>query len=224
METTLEILYDFNGSEDDPWQLKCSAGTILVLQKEYDDGWSYVRNPETRKQGIVPTAWMRKVDESFECEEALETKEDLESKEDIAASCQASSQQEFDYSKYRRMEKAGLPEGAIINAMNRDGVQIPADFFRSKDTDTASKQTEGCCKLGQEYEKYVRMKKAGIPMGAIANAMERDGVTVPANFFGETEVKDKSTPKARVSTPLFLFSLDFTLLYERTKNTRNMKK
>jgi hypothetical protein len=33
------------------------------------------------------------------------------------------------YVKYYRMKKAGLPEGAIIQAMARDNVPVPPDFF-----------------------------------------------------------------------------------------------
>jgi hypothetical protein len=33
------------------------------------------------------------------------------------------------YVKYTRMRKSGLPDGAVLNAMNRDGVAIPPEFF-----------------------------------------------------------------------------------------------
>ncbi|KAH9249437.1 hypothetical protein BASA81_012799 [Batrachochytrium salamandrivorans] len=37
--------------------------------------------------------------------------------------------QEGTYDKYNRMKRAGLPEAAVINAMQRDGVPVPLGFF-----------------------------------------------------------------------------------------------
>lgn len=38
---------------------------------------------------------------------------------------------------------------------------------------------------GGEYDKYSRMKRAGLPEAAVINAMQRDGVPVPLGFFAE---------------------------------------
>ena len=35
--------------------------------------------------------------------------------------------------KYYRMKKAGLPEGAIMNAFMRDNVPVPPNFFDGGD-------------------------------------------------------------------------------------------
>lgn len=45
-----------------------------------------------------------------------------------------------------------------------------------------------------KYVKYYRMKKAGLPEGAILNAMARDNVPVPPNFFDESAPSGSSTP------------------------------
>jgi hypothetical protein len=47
--------------------------------------------------------------------------------------------------------------------------------------------------FGAKYEKYVRMKKSGLPMGAVKNAMERDQVQIPAGFFDGDE-EDGNVP------------------------------
>jgi len=48
-----------------------------------------------------------------------------------AAAAAAATSAEVDpkYVKYYRMKKAGLPEGAILNAMARDNVPVPPNFF-----------------------------------------------------------------------------------------------
>eukprot|EP00511_Aplanochytrium_stocchinoi_P002733 CAMPEP_0204836052 /NCGR_PEP_ID=MMETSP1346-20131115/24224_1 /ASSEMBLY_ACC=CAM_ASM_000771 /TAXON_ID=215587 /ORGANISM="Aplanochytrium stocchinoi, Strain GSBS06" /LENGTH=460 /DNA_ID=CAMNT_0051970517 /DNA_START=246 /DNA_END=1628 /DNA_ORIENTATION=- len=162
MESKIEVLYSFEGCINDPWQLKCVKGTILHLREEYSDGWCYAVNPETRKQGIVPTSWVRKV--------SLHTNT-------------AAPAADPKFEKYERMKKAGLPEGAILNAMSRDGVIPPGDFFASGNSETSQSNAAKSNKvIDPKYEKYERMKKAGLPEGAIVNAMARDGVTPPAGF------------------------------------------
>jgi len=48
---------------------------------------------------------------------------------------------------------------------------------------------------GPEMEKYVRMRRSGLPDGAIANAMSRDGVTPPPGFLPDDA---QPLPPARV--------------------------
>jgi len=47
-----------------------------------------------------------------------------------------------------------------------------------------------------KYAKYYRMKKAGLPEGAILNAMARDNVPVPPNFFDESGAPPPSSSPA----------------------------
>mmetsp|Transcript_7402 Transcript_7402/g.9704 ORF Transcript_7402/g.9704 Transcript_7402/m.9704 type:complete len:351 (+) Transcript_7402:220-1272(+) len=177
MESKIEVLYSFEGCINDPWQLKCVKGTILHLREEYSDGWCYAVNPETRKQGIVPTSWVRKV--------SLHTNT-------------AAPAADPKFEKYERMKKAGLPEGAILNAMNRDGVTPPAGFFdSSENSETLQSNTAKSSKLlDPKYAKYERMKKAGLPEGAIINAMNRDGVVPPTGFFLEEDLALSTIPRS----------------------------
>ncbi|KAH9259226.1 hypothetical protein BASA81_002269 [Batrachochytrium salamandrivorans] len=110
--------------------------------------------------------------------------------------------------RYNRMKHAGLSEPVILQAMAKDGVQPPAGFFsdatrpvvvvQQQDsfvarapasvpvTDepavVATAGPEGS--FGPQYVKYERMKKSGLPDGAVVNAMNRDQVAIPAGFFG----------------------------------------
>ena len=98
------------------------------------------------------------------------------------------------YDKYLRMKKAGLPEGAILNAMQRDSVD-PAPFLASYGPDqnsesTASSQAKSTS--DPKYEKYVKMRKAGLPEGAILNAMKRDNVD-PSGFNFTSDVAAETT-------------------------------
>ncbi|KAH9249677.1 hypothetical protein BASA81_012646 [Batrachochytrium salamandrivorans] len=54
--------------------------------------------------------------------------------------------------------------------------------------------------FGPEYAKYDRMKKSGLPSGAVRNAMERDGVAIPAGFLSEDEPV-MATPTVRKPAP-----------------------
>jgi hypothetical protein len=88
--------------------------------------------------------------------------------------------------KYTRMKKAGLPEGAIRHRMMQDGVDpADADLFFGVAPAAPSKKTLDEASL-KELEKYTRMKKAGLPEGAIRHRMMQDGVdpAVADLFFG----------------------------------------
>lgn len=124
------------------------------------------------------------------------------------------------YAKYNRMRKAGLPEGAIENAMRRDGVAVPPGFFapeaappqaqpqaQAVTNTNANIQAKGEAASAQipGFEKYYRMQKAGLPEGAILNAMKRDGVEPPSGFFASEEVVKPppaaTKPLAHAATP-----------------------
>jgi len=111
------------------------------------------------------------------------------------------------FEKYQRMQEHGLPEGAVRNAMMRDGVEPPSGFFSSSSGTTSSSSatppvppsvgaTAGQpAPTGVHFpgmEKYERMKKTGLPEGAILNAMRRDGVTPPEGFFQTASIQQES--------------------------------
>eukprot|EP00804_Cyclotella_cryptica_P000890 CCRYP_001117-RB/>CCRYP_001117-RB protein AED:0.15 eAED:0.22 QI:0/1/0.78/1/1/0.92/14/0/3367 len=84
------------------------------------------------------------------------------------------------YEKYFRMLKMGLPIGAVQNAMQRDGLD-PSIMDLDPDKSVASQRKskyEGGPPLKDDpnYQKYFKMLKMGLPMGAVQNAMQRDGL------------------------------------------------
>ena len=80
------------------------------------------------------------------------------------------------YQKYFKMLKMGLPMGAVKNAMERDG--LDASLMDGDHSAPAGQQQEEGVPLKDDpkYAKYVKMLKMGLPMGAVKNAMERDGL------------------------------------------------
>ncbi|KAL7459582.1 hypothetical protein ACHAWC_011671 [Mediolabrus comicus] len=85
------------------------------------------------------------------------------------------------YEKYFKMLKMGLPMGAVQNAMTRDGLD-PAIMELDHDRSVASQMNVELVDKGPplkedpKYEKYFKMLKMGVPMGAVQNAMTRDGL------------------------------------------------
>ena len=80
------------------------------------------------------------------------------------------------YAKYFKMMKMGLPIGAVKNAMERDG--LDPSVMDSDHSAPAGQESGGGVALKDDpkYAKYLKMMKMGLPMGAVKNAMERDGL------------------------------------------------
>jgi len=78
------------------------------------------------------------------------------------------------YAKYFKMLKMGLPTEVVKHAMARDGMDgdlLDGDHNKPVGADENSVALED----DPQYEKYFKMLKLGLPMGAVKNAMERDG-------------------------------------------------
>ena len=109
-----------------------------------------------------------------------------------------------EYEKYARMQKAGLPKGAILNAMKRDSVD-PSPFFADENAEKSSQSVNSKRSIDEKYSKYAKMRKAGLPEGAILNAMRRDNVD-PSGFDFTTDIASPqsnhqaSTPARKVNT------------------------
>ena len=80
------------------------------------------------------------------------------------------------------MLKMGLPMGAVKNALQRDGKDPsimdldPNKSIKSQtQSDGEEKDTGPPLKDDPEYAKYFKMLKMGLPMGAVKNALQRDG-------------------------------------------------
>lgn len=76
--------------------------------------------------------------------------------------------------KYARMLKVGLPISAVKTAMERDGVDM--GFFEGEPSGQSEKCTTSALNDDPAFAKYARMLKVGLPLSAVKNAMERDGV------------------------------------------------
>ena len=80
------------------------------------------------------------------------------------------------------MLKMGLPEGAVRNAMDRDGVDssvLDLDPEKSLESQaTGQDDVDDCVPIKDDpaFQKYFKMLKMGLPQGAVRNAMDRDGV------------------------------------------------
>ena len=79
------------------------------------------------------------------------------------------------YSKYFKMLKMGLPMEAVKHSMTRDGLN-PDIMDGNHNLPVGAKNSSGIPrKEDPRYQKYFKMLKIGLPIGAVKNAMERDG-------------------------------------------------
>lgn len=82
------------------------------------------------------------------------------------------------YAKYFKMLKVGMPLPAVQHAMTRDGLD-PSVMDGDHNMPAPQPQPESSgvpLKQDPTYAKYFKMLKLGLPMGAVKNAMERDGL------------------------------------------------
>ena len=87
-----------------------------------------------------------------------------------------------EYAKYFKMLQMGLPVGAVKNAIARDG-KDPAimDLDPNKSLKSQVEVGKGEADDGPplkddpEYQKYFKMLDMGLPIGAVKNALSRDG-------------------------------------------------
>jgi hypothetical protein len=87
------------------------------------------------------------------------------------------------YQKYFKMLKMGLPKGAVLHAMQKDGVHEsvldldPNQSLRSQQGDqSAADGSDLLLKDDPKYQKYFKMLKMGLPKGAVQNALRKDGL------------------------------------------------
>jgi len=93
-------------------------------------------------------------------------------------------QEDPKFAKYRKMQKCGLPEGAIMHAANKDGIVLPADFFTGPTPSVAAVAPPPTpVQEDPKFAKYRKMQKCGLPEGAIIHAAKKDGIDLSPNFF-----------------------------------------
>ena len=84
-----------------------------------------------------------------------------------------------DFIKYFKMLKMGLPHGAVKNALVRDGKDpsiMDLNPEKSLKSQLGKEEDNGPpLKEDPDYVKYFKMLKMGLPLGAVKNALVRDG-------------------------------------------------
>ena len=118
---------------------------------------------------------------------------DLDPERSVASQLNGGNEDELDtgpplkddpkYSKYFKMAKMGLPVGAVKNAMVRDGMDPSImDLDPEKSVASQLNKDEDIVDVGPPlkddptYSKYFKMLKMGLPIGAVTNALIRDGL------------------------------------------------
>ena len=125
------------------------------------------------KDGVDVSSWELDWDKSYEAQTA--------STDETPAADSLPMKYDPKFMKYWKMKSVGLPEGAIRNAMTKDGLDpslfdldweksLASQQFSSKDADGGPP-----LKDDPDYQKYFRMLSMGLPPGAVKNAMSRDG-------------------------------------------------
>jgi len=125
------------------------------------------------------------------------------------------------YAKYWKMLKVGLPLGAVMNACERDSVDptvMELDPNKSLASQRKEKEDEAKAEEEEEadtgpplkddptYGKYFKMLKVGLPVGAVKNALARDGLDQgiidldPEKSLASQQKKEKK--KKDTGTPL----------------------
>jgi hypothetical protein len=119
------------------------------------------------------------------------------------------------YNKYKMMLKQGLPMAAVENAMMRDGVDVAEAMAKPAPValPLTWQQSED-----PKYDKYKKMLKMGLPLGAVENAMGKDGVERPSdscvNTNTNTNITDSSNvPPAKAPKPAPASSVPLRTLF-----------
>lgn len=79
------------------------------------------------------------------------------------------------YAKYMKMLKVGMPFPVVQHAMTRDGLD-PTILEGDHNKPVPEAPAAVPLKEDPAYTKYFKMLKLGLPLGAVKNAMERDGL------------------------------------------------
>merc|ERR1712194_774510 len=109
---------------------------------------------------------------------------DLDPEKSVAS--QLDTKDDPTYVKYFKMLKMGLPMGAVKNAMERDGLNASimhldpgksvASQLEAEEEEDEPVDDSPPLKEDPTYVKYFKMMKMGLPVGAVKNAIQRDGL------------------------------------------------
>ena len=110
-----------------------------------------------------------------------------------------------EYQKYFKMLKMGLPMGAVQNALLRDGKDPkimelnPDESLKSQLKAAEVSDNDPPLNEDPEYQKYFKMLKMGLPMGAVQNALIRDGKD-PRILLSDSKASSALTKASRPQT------------------------
>ncbi|GBG29956.1 Sorting nexin-9 [Hondaea fermentalgiana] len=205
--TIMNVMYDFQG---DPAQstVTVNSGQVVEFVQDYGDGWTEVAFTDgSGLRGAVPSTYLSEASAApappppqHHGQEAQYQQPQYQQSQQFQQPQQYQQQPpppaavadqalEAEFAKYRKMLKAGLPEGAVMQAAQRDNVTLPSDFFSGGGGNSGpgapaqSGPMGGGSQADPQYAKYAKMLKAGLPEGAVAQAAQRDGVSLPGDFF-----------------------------------------
>ena len=105
------------------------------------------------------------------------------------------------YEKYFKMLKVGMPLPAVQHAMTRDGLDASVMDGDHNQPAPLPKPDGVPLKDDPAYAKYFKMLKLGLPLGAVKNAMERDGID-PTVMDGDHNAPISSTSNNNDSSSL----------------------
>jgi hypothetical protein len=82
------------------------------------------------------------------------------------------------FEKFRKMQKMGLPEGAIRQKMSTEGISLTEQeiFFSAKPAAKSEPEPEQPAE-DPKFEKFRKMQKMGLPEGAIRQKMNTEGIS-----------------------------------------------
>ena len=224
MQPTLSrVLFEFSGSPDDPEQLVVKPGDLVWVYTDVGGGWVQAARADTSVMGVLPASYaapltkeeLAELDgggaaEAGEAPAPAQQQQQQQQQQDPPAPAPAeaaaaeaeveAAQEDPKLAKYRRMLKTGLPQGAVVNAMQRDGVDVAWALAKLGLGDASSGGSGSSAAAADDHpaltglpgasdpqlSKYVKMLKTGLPEGAVRNAMMRDGVDAALLFGGSS--------------------------------------
>jgi hypothetical protein len=86
------------------------------------------------------------------------------------------------FQKYFKMLKTGLPDSAVRHSMEKDGIDSsildldPNQSLECQRKSENEKKDHVSLREDPKFQKYFKMLQMGLPVGAVRNAMERDGI------------------------------------------------
>lgn len=113
------------------------------------------------------------------------------------------------FEKFEKMKKSGIPEGAIRQKMSLEGISSSdTDAFFAGTLSAAATTTPAAvsvptASLDPRFEKFEKMKKSGIPEGAIRQKMSLDGLSPSDidNFFSAAVASPSPSSSSLSSSP-----------------------